>query len=61
MNFNYFLPGKMIGLGLIVQNKTDCEQIIELSVDEGSYTYYKEAIMDYFPETRKVKVDSFDD
>lgn len=39
MNFNNFLPGKLIGINLLVANKTDCEQIIELSVDEQTYMY----------------------
>lgn len=39
MNFNQFLPGKCFGINLLVANKTDYEQIIELSVDEQNYTY----------------------
>lgn len=54
MNFNQFMPGKMIGLNLHIGNRSNCEQIIELSVDETQYMYPKEALMQKFPETREV-------
>lgn len=41
MNFNSFMPSKLIGINLLVVNRTNCEQIIELSVDEMSYMYHK--------------------
>lgn len=51
MNFNTYLPGKLLGSNLLVCNKTDCEQIIELSVDQQSYTYNKLSLAEQFPET----------
>ena len=33
ISFNTYMPGKMLGSTLVVVNKTDSEQIIELSVD----------------------------
>ena len=53
MNFNNFLPGKLLGSNLVVANKTECEQIIELSVDQASYMYHKQSLMNQFPETKK--------
>lgn len=41
MNFGNFLPGKFLGSTLIVANKTEYEQIIELSVDSLNYKYEK--------------------
>ena len=51
INFNSYLPGKLLGSNLIVTNKTNCEQIIELSVDQQSYMYYKQDLACQFPET----------
>jgi hypothetical protein len=53
INFNNYLPGKLLGSNLLVANKTDCEQIIELSVDQESYMYQKNALVNMFPETAK--------
>ena len=39
MNFNTYYPGKLLGSNLMVANLSDCEQIIELSVDQINYTY----------------------
>jgi len=40
MNFGSYLPGgKLLGSNLTVQNITNCEQIIELSVDSSSFRY----------------------
>jgi len=44
MNFGSFLPGKFLGSTLIVANKTECEQIIELSVDGTNYKYKKDEL-----------------
>ena len=48
MNFNTYLPGKLLGSTLMVTNLTDCEQIIELSVDSQNYKYYKSEIKKQF-------------
>ena len=45
MNFGTFLPGKFLGSTLIVANQTECEQIIELSVDGMNYKYKKEELV----------------
>ena len=52
ITFNTFLPGKMLGSTLVVVNKTDCEQIIELSVDQSSYAFKKSSIINMFPQTK---------
>lgn len=49
ITFNTFLPGKMLGSTLILVNRTDSEQIIELSVDQNSYTYHKQSLLKMFP------------
>ena len=54
MNFGTFLPGKFLGSTLIVANMSECEQIIELSVDSSSYKYQKSQIIDQFPDVKKV-------
>lgn len=48
MNFNQYLPGKLLGSTLMVTNLTECEQIIELSVDSQNYKYYKSEINKQF-------------
>ena len=45
MNFGTYLPGKFLGSTLIVANMSECEQIIELSVDSNTYKYKKEHIL----------------
>lgn len=60
MNFSHFLPGKAHGLNLLIGNKLESEQIIELSIDQTNYTYSKREIMHYYPETKTVTSDSSD-
>lgn len=55
INFNNFLPGKILGSTLIVVNKTDSEQIIELSVEQSRYTFRKQEIVQMFPKTAEVR------
>jgi hypothetical protein len=45
MNFNSFLPRKLLGSTLLVSNISECEQIIELSVDSNNYKYNKNDII----------------
>lgn len=33
LNYGTFYPGKLLGSTLVVGNLTNCEQIVELSVD----------------------------
>ena len=49
MNFNIFYPGKLLGSNLMVANLSDCEQIIELSVDQLNYTYNIDDLENKFP------------
>lgn len=39
LNYNTFMPGKLLGSTLSVGNKTDYEQIVELSVDAQTLSY----------------------
>ena len=55
MNFNTYLPGKLLGSNLMVANRTGCEQIIELSVDQTSYMYHKDSLLDQIPETKNAQ------
>ena len=50
MNFNSYLPGKMLGSNLMIANLTDFDQIIELSVDSNSYKYNVQQITKSCPE-----------
>ena len=61
MNFGTYLPGKFLGSTLIVANMSDCEQIIELSVDSNTYKYKKEHIVEQFPEIKKVTKEKLND
>ena len=54
MNFGTYLPGKFLGSTLIVANKTDSEQIIELSVDGMNYKYKKDELVKRYPDIKKV-------
>ena len=54
MNFGTYLPGKFLGSTLIVANLSECEQIIELSVDSASYKYKKEDLIKQYPDVKKV-------
>lgn len=48
LNYATFFPGKLLGSTLTVGNLTNCEQIVELSVDAQSYTYNKKQIKQKF-------------
>jgi len=54
MNFGSYLPGgKLLGSNLTVQNITNCEQIIELSVDSSSFRYKIDDLYQVFPAIQK--------
>lgn len=44
LNYATFFPGKLLGSTLTVGNLTNCEQIVELSVDASSYTFSKKQL-----------------
>lgn len=44
LNYSSFYPGKMLGSTLSVGNLSDCEQIVELSVDAANLSYKKSLI-----------------
>ena len=52
MNFNHYLPGKMLGSNLMIGNLTDFDQIIELSVDSNSYKYNIRDIISRYPNVK---------
>ena len=52
MNFNCYLPGKMLGSNLMIGNLTDFDQIIELSVDSNSYKYNVQETISRYPESK---------
>jgi len=37
LNYSTFFPGKLLGSTLNVGNLTNCEQIVELSIDSNSF------------------------
>ena len=51
LNYATFYPGKLLGSTLTVGNITNCEQIVELSVDATSYTYSKKSLRQKFKLT----------
>lgn len=51
LNYATFYPGKLLGSTLTVGNLTNCEQIVELSVDAQSYTYSKRVIREKYAIT----------
>ena len=53
MNFYNCLPGKMLGSNLLVTNKTNCDQIIEISIDQETYFYNKQSLLERFPDAAK--------
>ena len=57
MNFNSYLPSKLLGSTLLVSNISECEQIIELSVDSNNYKYNKNDIIKQFPGVLSKKKD----
>ena len=52
MNFNSYYPGKLLGSTLMVTNLSNCEQIIELSVDQCNYTYNIQSMQTRFPNLK---------
>lgn len=51
MNFGTYLPGgKLLGSNLMIQNTTNCEQIIELSIDSTSFRYKIDDLNQMFPQ-----------
>ena len=48
LNYSSYYPGKMLGSTLSVGNLSDCEQIVELSVDAANPSYMKDAILHKF-------------
>ena len=50
LNYSTFYPGKMLGSTLSVGNLSNCEQIVELSVDAGNLSYRKDQIKEKFED-----------
>ena len=50
LNYSTFYPGKMLGSTLSVGNLSDCEQIVELSVDSANISYVKSVIREKFED-----------
>ena len=48
LNYSSFYPGKMLGSTLSVGNLSNCEQIVELSVDAANTSYTKDFIKEKF-------------
>jgi hypothetical protein len=48
LNYSNFYPGKMLGSTLSVANLTNCEQIVELSVDSVNLKYSISTINEKF-------------
>lgn len=46
LNYNTFFPGKLLGSTLSVGNKSNSEQIVELSVDSNTLNYCKKELCD---------------
>lgn len=44
LNYSSFFPGKMLGSTLSVANLTNCEQIVELSVDASTLKFGKATV-----------------
>jgi len=52
LNYSTFYPGKMLGSTLSVGNLSDCEQIVELSVDSANPIYKKTMIKEKFADAQ---------
>ena len=52
LNYSTFYPGKMLGSTLSVGNLSDCEQIVELSVDSANQSYEMKDIRERFEATQ---------
>ena len=50
LNYSSFFPGKMLGSTLSVGNLSECEQIVELSVDASNLSYRKDQIKQKFDD-----------
>ena len=50
LNYSTYYPGKMLGSTLSVGNLSDCEQIVELSVDAANLSYNKDQIKEKFED-----------
>jgi hypothetical protein len=48
LNYGTFMPGKLLGSTLNVVNESPYEQIVELSIDAGSFNYNKKSIAERF-------------
>ena len=52
LNYSAFFPGKMLGSTLSVGNLSNCEQIVELSVDSNNAVYGKAVIKEKFEDAQ---------
>ena len=52
LNYSSFYPGKMLGSTLSVGNKSNCEQIVELSVDSANSSYEIADIKERFEDAQ---------
>ena len=52
LNYSAFYPGKMLGSTLSVGNLSNCEQIVELSVDSSNAIYKKTVIKEKFEDAQ---------
>jgi len=50
LNYSQFLPGKMLGSTLLVGNQSNCEQIVELSVDSLNPKFSKKVVKEKFQD-----------
>lgn len=48
LNYSTFYPGKLLGSTLNVGNLSNCEQIVELSIDSNSFQFNKKHISEKF-------------
>jgi hypothetical protein len=48
LNYSTFYPGKLLGSTLNVGNLSNCEQIVELSIDSSTFNYNKKQICEKF-------------
>ena len=48
LNYSTFYPGKLLGSTLNVGNLSNCEQIVELSIDSNSFQFNKKQISEKF-------------
>lgn len=50
LNFGSFYPEKLLGSNLLIQNLTNTEQVIELTIDAKTQIYDTERICNSHPE-----------